>query len=96
MDYLSENFEEQRNIALVEKWARNVEAVREASGGNYSDQEAVGLAILLENTQREMNRSLNEVTQATAIGPFKRYAFDILTAVMPSIISNDIVSVQPQ
>lgn len=75
MDYLSENFEQERNKALVEKWARNIDAVTVANEGKYGEQEAIGLAILLENTQREMNHALNEVTQATAIGPFKRYAF---------------------
>lgn len=99
-DFISGNFEAERNSALVEKWSRNVEAVRQANEGHYSDLEAVNLATLLENMDREFRvgerkMMLEAPTQASAIGPFKRYAFDILTAVMPTIISNDIVSVQP-
>lgn len=69
-------FEVARNQFLVEKWKRNVEAVKSVNEGSFDEREAVGLATLLENTQREMNRALNEITEPTAIGPFKRYAFN--------------------
>jgi hypothetical protein len=85
---------------LLEAWRPNVEAVLEAKGTSFKKDDAVRLAIMLESCKREMARydrkmALNETTQPTNIGPFKRYAFDILTAVMPNIIANELVSVQP-
>lgn len=82
---------------LMEKWSDNVQAVQRVDE-SYSDEDGLKLAMTLENTQFELERSqhkLSEATQPTDIGPFKKYAFDIVTAVMPNLIAEDIVSVQP-
>lgn len=71
-------FEAARNQYMVQKWQRNIEAVRSVNEGAYGEREAIALATLLENTDREMKHALNEITEPTAIGPFKRYAFNLI------------------
>ena len=73
-DFERGEFEAAKNKYLLEKWSRNVNAVR--SVYEYDDLSSIGLATLLENTDREMKRALNEITEPTNIGPFKRYAFN--------------------
>lgn len=70
----NEGFEAARNEILINKWEKNINAVRSVDS-NFSLYEQIGLANLLENLGRELNRALNEITEPTAIGPFKRYAF---------------------
>jgi len=96
MDYLMNVPNSDR---LLEKWSRKLDVVAEEFTGRskpFSDDLKMKLAVLLENTQQAMNRTsrLYETTQATAVGPYKRYAFDIITAVMASLIAEEIVSVQ--
>lgn len=85
--------------ALVNKWGRYLEAVSEAYGGKVKPETLYSIARLMENTEQAIeaskSRLLESPTQATAIGPFKRYAFELIPAIMPQIIANEIVSVQP-
>lgn len=81
---------------LLEKWNTNISAVNEAFGKELSLDRKVVLATTLENTQDTLNRaSLNETTQASDVGPFKQFALELITAVVPNLIASDIVSVQP-
>jgi hypothetical protein len=82
---------------LVEKWGQNIQAVNEAFGQEVSLDRQVVLASCLENTQVALKRaeSLYETTQPSDVGPFKKFALELVTAVVPNLISSDIVSVQP-
>lgn len=96
-DSLAEAMGERRSKALMEKWNDHVNAVKSVEE-DYGDDDSLRLATVLENTQRELEKAERqfEATQPTAVGPFKKYAFDIVTAVMPNLIAEEIVSVQPQ
>ena len=88
---------------LLESWKDYTDVVREHVEG-YSDVEATQLSILLENTKSEIEvsrgRMMNgtpvvEGTDISMVNTFTSNVFDIITAVMPNLIANDIVSVQP-
>ena len=88
---------------LLESWAPYTNVVKKNIEG-YTDVEATQLSILLENTKSEIEyargRLLNsmpvtESTDISMINTFTSQAFDLITAVMPNLIANDIVSVQP-
>jgi hypothetical protein len=88
---------------LLDDWKEYIGVVKEHVEG-FSDIEATQLAMLLENTKTEIEvsrgRMLNnapivEGTDISMIATFQSQVFDIITAVMPNLIANDIVSVQP-
>jgi hypothetical protein len=81
---------------IFEKWSDNIKAVQSVDN-DFSDEEGLKLGIVLENTHSQLNKAeqVYEATQPVDVGPFKKYAFDIVTAVMPNLIAEDIVSVQP-
>lgn len=93
---LHEVYGERKSHAIMEKWSDNVDAVKSVNEG-FDDEDGLRLAMLLENTKRELNRAeqIYETTQPIDVGPFKKYSFDIITAVMPNLIAEEIVSVQP-
>lgn len=87
---------------LIEDWKEYINVVKEHVDG-FSDIEATQLAMLLENTKTEIEtsrgRMLNntpivEGTDISMIATFQSQVFDIVTAVMPNLIANDIVSVK--
>ena len=82
--------------ALYEGWKNNINAVKSVDS-KFTDEDGLKLAICLENTKVQLDRAdqLYEATQPVDVGPFKKYAFDIITAVMPNLIAEEIVSVQP-
>jgi hypothetical protein len=88
---------------LLESWKAYTDVVKEHVEG-YSDVEATQLSILLENTKSEIEvckgRMMNgtpvvEGTDISMVNTFTSNVFDIITAVMPNLLANDIVSVQP-
>lgn len=88
---------------LLESWKEYTNVVK-ANIDGYSDIEATQLSILLENTKSEIEiargRMLNntpvvEGTDISMVNTFSSNVFDIITAVMPNLLANDIVSVQP-
>ena len=78
------------------KYTRSiVEGYKRAHNGIGPDESLLGTtAQLLENTQRYI-QSLNETTQVVNLGNFVDYGFGVITAVMPALVANEIVSVQP-
>lgn len=52
------------------------------------------VARLLENTQSYL-MALDETTRTVQIGDFEKYAFPLVRAIFPELISNQLVSVQP-
>jgi len=91
-----------QNEFLVKKWGRKIRAV-ESAIGPMDNHKRANLAVVLENTARRLH--LNEAvldngaTQSMDVGgnlgSYKRYALDMVAAVVPNVIANDIVSVQP-
>ena len=87
---------------LVEDWKPYIDVVKEHVEG-YNDVEATQLAIVLENTKSELesatgrlkNGFVSEATDISMINTFSSNAFEIVTAVFPNLIANDIVSTQP-
>lgn len=88
---------------LVEAWKPFTNSVKEHMAG-FSDREEAQLALLLENTKNELETtkdrlmngiSVNEGTDISMVNTFTSNVYDIITAVMPNLIANDIVSVQP-
>lgn len=88
-----------RNMSgVMKKWDKNIKAIQEAFDGNIDDYKLLSTAILLENTEQYLNqrcRTLNEATQPSDVSYFKRYAINLLSAVVPNLIAEDLVSVQP-
>ncbi|AWD93015.1 major capsid protein [Bacillus phage vB_BceM-HSE3] len=82
---------------LLERYAAEIQDVNEAQGSAMSLDKQVTLATVLENTHRQVAKfeHMTESTQTSDVGAFKKAGFDIVTALMPSLIANDIVSVQP-
>jgi len=86
---------------LFEAWKPHLAVVKKVQP-NVTDTELVNLAVVLENTRRESKRTedrikrsnLYEATQVADIGGFKRFAFEIITGVLPNLVANEIVSVQ--
>lgn len=88
---------------LLESWKDYTNVVREHVEG-YSDIEATQLSILLENTKTEIesyrgklmaSAPVMEGTDISMVNTFQSNVFDIITAVMPNLLANDLVSVQP-
>lgn len=88
---------------LLESWSAYTDVVKEHVEG-YSDVEATQLSLLLENTKSELEMTkgrmmngtaIHEGTDISMVNTFTSNVFDIITAVMPNLIANDIVSVQP-
>src|SRR5210317_1014502 len=88
---------------LMDDWNDYISVVQEHVEG-FNDIEATQLAILLENTKSEIEMAKGrmmqgspvlEGTDISMISTFQSQAYDIVTAVMPNLIANDIVSVQP-
>jgi len=85
------------NAYLESKWSRNLGAVRAACPGITPNQ-LRRLALVLENTDRELKnaqrRIFESTTQVPDIGPFRLHVFDMITAMYPNAIIEDLISVQ--
>ena len=90
--------EEARGLAEG-KWKKYMQGVTEgykrAHNGQSPDPSIIGTtALMLENTQRMIQR-MDETTKVVNLGNFVDYGFGVITAVMPALVANEIVSVQP-
>lgn len=94
---LFEKFNTQYNKELLEKWDKNISEVKKVYP-NYSKFDSVMLATILENTSEHLAKAdragLLEATQDSAVGPFVRQAFPIITALMPNLVAGEVVSIQ--
>lgn len=81
---------------LMETYNDYIETVAEFKT-NFTDEQAAKLAIVLNNTQEALNRAerMYESTQPADIGMFKKHALALISAVMPNLIAEDLISVQP-
>jgi hypothetical protein len=78
----------------VDKWSDELEDIKAAKPDLTKFEEAT-VAICLENTDKWLRR-MDEVTRTVNVGSFINYGFELISAVMPSLIANQIVSIQPQ
>lgn len=87
---------------LLNSWKSYTDVVKEHVEG-YSDTEATQLSILLENTKSAIEVCRGRLAQSTPVvegtdismvNTFTSNVFDIITAVVPNLIANDIVSVK--
>lgn len=83
----------------VQKWSKRIDEANKIlveEGRKPLDlMKQVALAKVLENTQKRINYELREATQNSMVGPYKRYALDIITGMFPNLIAMDLVNVQP-
>lgn len=85
--------------AVVKKYSKILTEVNHqlerSSRAPLNMETQTALAKLLNNTQDRINYELRESTQNTMVGPYKRYAMDIIAGLIPNLIATDIVSLQP-
>lgn len=86
-----------KNAMLVNKWKTRInlsEGIQKKNSKKpFTLEQKVALAVTLENTDQRLK--LIESTNPSAIGQYKRYALDIVNAVVPNLIAYDLCSVQP-
>ena len=84
---------------VIAKWGKKLTEVnsimQEEGRRPLNLEQQVALAKLLENTKNRINYDLKEATQNTMVGPYKRYALDIVASMVPNLIAFDLVNVQP-
>lgn len=92
-----------RQAAYLEsKWKRNINAVNKAIPVQPENLAArrdqnLRLAMVLENTDREIKSFLRKnegASQVPDVGPFRMHVFDMITAMYPNSIAEELVSVQ--
>lgn len=81
------------------RWSPYIKAVVEGykknnKGRSINPNVLSTTAIMLENTDTMIKR-MDETTKVVNLGNFIDYGFGIITALMPSLVANEIVSVQP-
>ena len=90
-----------KQINAVDKALKKI---NESCGGRdplskpMTDYKKIRLAQILENTKQAIGnaqrRAIMEGTQVPDIGPFKLHAFDMISGLYPTMISDELVSVQ--
>lgn len=92
---LKEKYNASYQKGLLEKWDANIKAVKKVYP-KFSDISAINLAILCENTDEAIKKykRLSEGTQSADVGAYIRHAFEMITAVMPNLVCEEVVSVQ--
>lgn len=93
---LNEKLTGNRVDGIMQKWSPNLRAIKEAFSGKIDDYKLMSTAILLENTANFLNsrgrvpNMINEdATQPADVSFFKRYAINLLSAVVPNLIAED-------
>lgn len=84
---------------IIAKWGKKLTEVnsilRDEGRKVMTLEQQVAMAKVLENTQNRINYELKESTQNTMVGPYKKYALDIVASMVPNLIAFDLVNVQP-
>lgn len=89
-----------RGMELAEsrRWRRYTDAIREGykekNSKSIPDNIVSTTATLLENTYNYCAR-MDETTRVVNLGSFVDYGFEVISAVVPNLISHELVSVQP-
>lgn len=78
--------------SLEKKWSPLLEGVPNRTPAEKYTRGV--MAVLMENESAHL-RGLNEETRQINVGPFTKFVFPVLRRVFPTLIANEIVSVQP-
>jgi hypothetical protein len=89
LDMYKNNFVQQ----LVEAYDPFIQAVANHKP-DMKPEEASKLAVLLHNTQQMLQRT-DEATQPADVQNFKKQALALVSAVIPNLIAEELVTVQP-
>lgn len=81
------------------KWSKYITGLTEGykrkhNGAEPSANILATTAMMLENTQQMISR-MDETTKVVNLGNFVDYGFGVITAIMPALVANEVVSVQP-
>ena len=79
--------------ALTRKWSKTINLVESVQGQKLTAEKKSALVHALENTSRRV--AYKEATNPGNIGQYKKYAVDLVTAVIPNLIAFDVAAVQP-
>ena len=95
---MSVDYTQQRDVKrMMEAYDDYLQAVAEFKT-NFTDEQAAKLAIMLNTTKTRLDRdsrNLYEATQVPDVGNFKKHALALISAVMPNLIAEELVSIQP-
>lgn len=95
---MSVDYTQQRDVKrMMEAYDDYLQAVSEFKT-NFTDEQAAKLAIMLNTTKTRLDRdsrNLYEATQVPDVGNFKKHALALISAVMPNLIAEELVSIQP-
>jgi hypothetical protein len=80
------DLEAKGEILAESKWKREVKGL--------DARDASTTALVLENTKKWLSR-MDETVRAQNVGNFDRFAFPLIRAVYPTLVTQDLVSVQP-
>lgn len=80
------------NKLVMQKWAKRIAITEKVHGKALSLEKKLALAKTLENTNQRLLQK--EATQPGNIGQYKRYALDIVNAVVPNLIAPEIIATQ--
>jgi len=78
---------------LIRKWDKAIKIVESVKKAAMTAEMKQVLVHSLENTANRL--AYREATNPGNIGQYKKYAVDLITAVIPNLIAFDIVAVQP-
>lgn len=81
------------------KWSKYITGLTEGykrkhNGAEPTPNMLATTAMMLENTQQMISR-MDETTKVVNLGNFVDYGFGVITAIMPALVANEVVSVQP-
>jgi hypothetical protein len=86
-----------RALSLNKNLVEHAAAIRKERGLDTTYERKLATAVCLENTKRQLKvmESINgSATQPSSIGQYKRFAVDMVGALIPSLIAPDLVSIQ--
>ena len=79
------------NVLLESRWGETKEALLEGLQGSRRNS----MSIILENTRKHLSETTLGATQASNIATLNRVILPVIRRVMPTVIANEIVGVQP-
>lgn len=86
---------------LMQKWESQIRTVKDMYKEEFTPDKAIRLAMVLQNTQNALSNGLSRrgltnesATQMPDIGPFPVQAFNMVSAMYPASILDEIVSLQ--
>lgn len=90
MGYISQP---QMKVLTEKVWKQRLDAI-EGAAGKMSAEKKAATALCLENTKKFIAYNESVATQSPDVGAYKRFALDMVGAVVPNLIAFDIASVQ--